>query len=184
MNGYNELSHLDLVHLRAAWFMENMLVFTRAVAKYGQIGWSLDPDVKVPWIATHDIAHLAAKELIHPTGERRGIREVGSEDLTMPEVAAIISREIGRPVAYKFVDRKRKDIETGYLERGGTPERWIDDGQTLDAFNDGRVRFHGARPPLPTTMESFIRDTWKPCYLQSVADAHEPETFLTWGSGQ
>ncbi|ABD87065.1 NmrA family NAD(P)-binding protein [Rhodopseudomonas palustris] len=178
----NQLSNLDLVHLRASWFMENTLAWTAAVAKHCGIGWSLDPDLKTPWVATDDIADLAAKELTHPTGEHRVIREVGSEDLTMPELAAMIGREIGRPVAYRFVDRTRKDIEAEYLKRFGTPERWLDDSLTAAALNDGRVRFHGRRSPLPTTMEMFIRDVWKPRYLQAVADDHETETFPTWSS--
>lgn len=178
----NQLDAIDLVHLRAGWFMENMLAFTAAVSRHGRIGWSLDPEVKLPWVATHDIAALAAQELIHPTGERRVVREVGSEDLTMPEVAAIIGEEIGRPVEYRFVDRKRKDVEAEYLERYGTPETWLDDSQTLDALNDGRVRFHGIRSALPTTMRTFIKDVWKPRYLESIAREHEPETFHTWSS--
>jgi uncharacterized protein YbjT (DUF2867 family) len=178
----NQLSDIDLVHLRAGWFMENMLFFTGAVARHGRIAWSLDTGVKLPWAATHDIADLAVKELTNPAGEHRVIREVGSEDLTMPEVAAMISTEIGRPVAYRFVDRKRKDLEAEYLKRFGTPDTWLDDSQTLDALNDGRVRFHGSRSPLPTTMEKFIRDEWKPRYLESVANDHEPETFQTWSA--
>ena len=178
----NQLNKIDLVHLRASWFMENMLFFTDAVARHGRIGWSLNPDVKLPWVATHDIAGLAAKELTNSTGGHRVIREVGSEDLTMPEVAAIISREIGRPVEYRFVDRKRKDVEAEYLKRFGTPEKWLDDSQTLDALNDRRVRFHGSRSPLPTKMDAFIRDVWKPRYLEAVADKQETETFQTWSS--
>ena len=178
----NQLGEIDMVHLRAAWFMENTLAWTGAVARHGAIGWSADPELKMPWVATDDIADLAANELTNPRGERRTILEVGSEDLTMTELAAIIGREIGRPVEYRFVDRKRQDIEAEYLKRFGTPESWLDDSQTLDALNDGRVRFHGHRSPLPTTMETFIRDVWKPRYLQSVANEHEPETFQTWSS--
>lgn len=178
----NELGTIDLVHLRAGWFMENMLFFTGAVARHGRIAWSLDPDVKLSWIATQDIADIAAKELTQPTGEHRVIREVGAEDLTMLEVAAMISRQIDRPIAYRFVDRRRKEIEAEYLKRFGTPAQWLDDSLTLDALNDRRVRFHGARPPLPTTMEAFIRDTWKPRYLQSLANDGEPETFQTWSA--
>jgi uncharacterized protein YbjT (DUF2867 family) len=178
----NQLSNIDLVHLRAGWFMENMLFFTGAVARHGRIAWSLDPDVKLPWVATHDIAELAAKELTNPAGEHRLIREVGSEDLSMPEVAAMISAEIGRSIEYRFADRNRKDVEAEYLKRFGTPDTWLDDSQTLDALNDGRVRFHGSRSPLPTTMERFIRDVWKPRYLASVANEQEPETFQTWSA--
>ncbi len=178
----NQLGNIDLVHLRASWFMENMLAFTDAVARHGRIGWSVNPDVKLSWVATADIAGLAASELMNPTGERRVVREVGSEDLTMPEVAAMVGREIGRPVEYRFVDRTRQEIEAEYLKRFGTPELWLDDSQTLDALNDGRVRFHGERSPLPTRMETFIRDVWKPRYLDSLANQDGSETFYTWCS--
>lgn len=178
----NQLANIDIVHLRAGWFMENTLFWTDSVARYGRIGWSIDPELKLSWIATHDIADLAAKELLHPSGEHRVIREVGADDLTMPEVAAMMARAIGRPVEYRFIDRARKDIETEYLKRFGTPEQWLDDSQTLDALNDGRVRFHGPRPPLPTTMEAFIRDTWKARYEQSLADGSAQETFHTWSA--
>ena len=178
----NQLDNIDLVHLRAGWFMENLLVWTGAVARHGRIGWSLNPDLKTPWVAIQDIADLAARELTGSTGEHRVIREVGSEDLTMPEIAAIMSREIGRPVDYGFVDRQRKDVEAEYLKRFGRAENWLDDNQTLEALNSGTVRFHGTRSPLPTTMEMFIRDVWKPRYLQSLADPNEPETFHSWSS--
>lgn len=178
----NALTDIDLVHLRAAWFMENLLFWTEAVARHGGIGWSLDPDLKTPWVATRDIADLAAQELTHPTRERRVIREVGSEDLTMPEITALMSREIGRPVEYRFIDRTRDDIKGEYLKRFGSEENWLDDDQTIEALNSGRVRFHGERAPLPTRMEDFLRDSWAPKYLKSVAEDAEPETFQTWSS--
>jgi len=179
----NQLSNIDLVHLQAAWFMENTLAWTGSVAKYGRIAWLFKPDLKMPWVVTDDIAGLAAKELTNPTGEHRVIREIGSEDLSMLALAAIISKDIGRSVEYRSVDRKRKDVEAEFLKRFGTPERWLDDSLSADAFNDRVVRFQGdhvVRPPLPTTMEAFIRDVWKPRYLESLATEHEPETFFTW----
>ena len=180
----NELENIDLVHLRASWFMENLLAWTGGIAKYGRIGYSLDPDVKMPWVATHDIAELAAHELTHPTGDKRVVREVGSEDLTMPEVTAMISREIGRAVEYRFIDRNRKEIEAEFLQKFGTPALWQYDNQTLAALNERRVRFHGERRPLPTRMESFLRNTWKPHYLASLANTQEPESFNTWCASQ
>jgi uncharacterized protein YbjT (DUF2867 family) len=183
----NELDNIDLVHLRAAWFMENTAAWIDSVAKYGRMAWFYQPDLKMPWVATNDIADLAADELTHPTGEHRVIRELGSENLTMNELAAMIGGEIGRTVEYRFIDRTRKDIESEFLKRFGTPERWVDDNQSADAFNNGVVRFHGDGPPLrpslPTKMENFIRDVWKPRYLDLVASGRdEPETFYTWSA--
>ncbi len=180
----NELNNIDLVHLRAAWFMENTMAWTASVARHGRIAWFYEPDLRMPWVATDDIADLAAEELTNPTGEHRVIREVGSEDLTMTELAAIIGKEIGRPVAYRCIDRKRKDVEAEFLKRFGTPDRWLDDSLTAEAYNNGVVRFYGEGPPmrpqLPTKMENFIRDVWKPAYLRSAAQETEPETFYTW----
>ena len=83
---------------------------------------------------------------------------------------------------YRFVDSKRKDVEAEFLQRFGTPERWLDHCQTADALNDRVVRFHGYRAALPTTMEAFIRDVWKPRYLHALAGGNEPETFQVWSS--
>ncbi|KRB82354.1 nucleoside-diphosphate sugar epimerase [Sphingomonas sp. Root710] len=183
----NELNNIDLVHVRAAWFMENTAAWTQSVAKYGRMAWFYKPDLKMPWVATNDIADLAAVELTQPTGEHRVIREAGSEDLTMDELAAMIGREIGRPVEYRCIDRSRKDIETEFLKRFGTAERWLDDNQSADAFNNGVVHFHSDGPPvrplLPTKMEDFIRDVWKPRYQELVASGREEaDSFYTWGA--
>ncbi len=68
----NELTNIDLVHLRAAWFMEDVLAWTAPVARYGRIAWSCKPDLKMPWVATDDIAWLAARELIKSDGQAPG----------------------------------------------------------------------------------------------------------------
>lgn len=182
----NELGNIDLVHLQAAWFMENTLAWLGPVAKYGRIAWSYEPDLKMPWVATDDIAGLAAKELTNPTGEHRVIREVGSEDVSMRELTAMISREIDRPVEYRYIERTRKDVEAEFLQRFGTPEKWHDDTLSADALNDGLVKFQSSvgsdRPLLPTTMETFIGNVWKPNYLKASAGRDEPESFALWSA--
>lgn len=182
----NELANVDLVHLRAAWFMENALAWTGPVAKYGRIAWSCLPDLQMPWVATDDIAWLAARELTNPTGRHRVYLEVGSQDISMNELAAIIGRNIGRSVEYRYIETTRKDVEAEFLKRFGTLEKWQDDIHTADAMNNGVVRFHGAhgdRPELPTTMEAFIREVWEPRYLLTAANAgDEPETFPMWSA--
>jgi uncharacterized protein YbjT (DUF2867 family) len=176
----NRLRNINLVHLQGAWFMENLFIWTEAVAKHGRIAWSLNPGVKTPWVAIDDIADLAAWELMNPTGRHRVVRQVGA-DYTMSEIAAIVGREVGRHVEYRFVDRTRRDIQAEFLRRFGTLERWLDDSQTMDALNDGQVRYSDDRPSLPTTMEAFVRNTWRPKYMEAVTAArHDAETYFTW----
>lgn len=176
------LDHVRLVHLRAAWFMENSLAWTGAVARHGRIGWAFDPQLRMPWVATADVADLAAAELSGPVGEHRAYREVGSEDLSMSEIAAIIGRAIDQSVTYRFVDSTRKDIEAVFLERFGSAERWQDDALTAAALNEGRVRFHGVRAPMPTSMATFVREVWVPRFRASLGVGDEPETFSTWSA--
>ena len=181
----NELGNIDLVHLRAAWFMDDVSAWTGPVAKYGRIAWFCKPDLKMPWVATDDIAWLAAKELTNPRGRHRVYLEVGSEDVSMNELAEIIGKKIGKPVDYRYIETTRKDVEAEFLARFGTLEKWQDDTLSADALNSGIVRFHGEheyRPKLPTTMETFSADVWKTRYLDAVKAGEQRETFFMWAA--
>lgn len=180
----NELRSINLVHLRAAWFMENSFAWIRPVARYSRIGWSCLSDLKMPWVAIDDIAWLAARELTNPRGAHRVNLEVGSDDISMNDLAAIISAHIGKPVHYRYIDTMREEVKAEFIGRFGTPEKWHDDALTAEAMNSGLVKFHGRhvdRPQLPTTMEAFICDVWKPSYLANAAPLEdEPENFALW----
>jgi len=178
----NQLEDIKLVHLRAGWFMENIAIWTDGIARYGRLAWGLEPNLKTPWVTTENVADMAAAQILNPTNAYRIVHEVSSEDLTMTELAAMIGREIGRPVEYRFVDRTRKDIQAEYLQRFGTVARWADDNKSFAALNERRVRFHGGYSPMSTTMGAFLRDVWKQDYLKAFAAVDEPghETFETW----
>ncbi|ATE67267.1 NmrA family NAD(P)-binding protein [Rhizorhabdus dicambivorans] len=177
----NRLRDINLVHLQGGWFMENLFGWIDSIAQYDRIGWSLDPNVKTPWVAIQDIADLAAKEFDSPADQHRSVRQLGI-DYTMTEIAAIIGRVLGREVDYRFVDRSDREVEMVYRERFGTLERWVYDNNTLAALNDGRVAFQDDRPALRTTMEEFAKNTLKPLIEKARTNGVKPETFLTWSS--
>ncbi|PJG46391.1 nucleoside-diphosphate sugar epimerase [Sphingobium sp. LB126] len=177
----NRLRDIDLVHLQGGFFMEDLGRWSDSIAQHGKIGWSLDPDVKIPWVAIQDIADIAAKEFETPTGQHRTVRQLGI-DHSINEIAAIIARAIGREVGYRFVDRNDRAVETVFRERFGTLDRWVYDNNTMAALNDGRIKFHDDRSALCTTMEEFVKDTLAPLIEKARADDAKPETFLTWSS--
>jgi uncharacterized protein YbjT (DUF2867 family) len=177
----NRLRDINLVHLQAGFFMEDLSRWSDSIAQHDRIGWSLDPNVNAPWVAIQDIADLAAKEFDTPTDRHRSVKELGI-DYTMTEIAAIIGRALGREVDYRFVDTSDREVETEFRERFGTLERWVYDKNTLAALNDGRVTFHDDRPALRTTMEEFVKDTLRPLIEKARTDGVKPETFLTWSS--
>jgi uncharacterized protein YbjT (DUF2867 family) len=177
----NRLRDIKLVHLQGGWFMQDLAGWVDSIAQHDRIGWSLDRNVKTPWVAIQDIADLAAKEFDMPTDQPRSVKQLGI-DYTMTEIAAIFSQALGREVDYRFIDRSDREVETVFRERFGTLGRWVYDNDTLAALNDGRVKFHDDRPELRTTMEEFVEDTLRPLIEKARTDGGKPETFLTWSS--
>ena len=177
----NRLRDINLVHLQGGWFMEDLSRWVDSIAQHNGIGWSLDPNVKAPWVAIQDIADFAAKEFDTPTDRHRSVKQLGI-DYTMPEIAATIGRALGREVDYRFVDTSDREVETVFRERFGTLERWVYDKNTSAALNDGRVKFRDDRPAMRTTMEEFVNDTLRPLIEKARTDGVKPETFLTWSS--
>lgn len=177
----NRLRDINLVHLQGGWFMEDLSRWSDAIAQHDRIGWTLDPNIRAPWVAIRDIADIAAKEFDTPSDQRRSVKQLGI-DYTMAEITEIIGRALGREVDYRFVDTSDREVETVFRERFGTLDRWVYDKNTAAALNDGRVKFRDDRPALSTTMEEFIQKTLRPLIENARKDGVKPETFLTWCS--
>jgi uncharacterized protein YbjT (DUF2867 family) len=87
----NAISGLNVLHLRAAYFMENNLAAIGMIHGMELIGNALLPDVKLPMIATRDVGDYAAQRLLHLDFSGKQIRELlGERDLSMTEVTAVI----------------------------------------------------------------------------------------------
>ena len=94
----NAISDLNVLHLRAAYFMENNLKAIGIIHGMGLLGTALLPDVKLPMVATPDVGDYAAQRLLHLDFSGKQTRELlGERDLSMTEATAVIGRGIGRP---------------------------------------------------------------------------------------
>ena len=62
----NAISGLNVLHLRAAYFMENNLAAIGMIHGMGMFGNALLPDLKLPMIATRDVGDYAAQRLLQP----------------------------------------------------------------------------------------------------------------------
>jgi uncharacterized protein YbjT (DUF2867 family) len=95
-------------HVRALalpTFMDNIL---RQVAtiRNGVVSGTLPAGFTMPWIATKDIAALAAEYLLDRTWTGQDAVEVlGGEDLSYQDVAATLTDVLGTPVRYERGDR-------------------------------------------------------------------------------
>jgi uncharacterized protein YbjT (DUF2867 family) len=85
-------------------FMENTLRQAGTIAAQGLFSGPYRPDLRTAPVATRDIAAVAAGLLLDDTWT--GFEEVpvlGPEDLTLADMAAVMSDALGRPVRYEQV---------------------------------------------------------------------------------
>src|SRR6202163_1801383 len=94
----NAISGLNVLHLRAAYFMENNLAAIDMIHGMGIFGSDLLSGLKRPMIATRDVGDYAARRLWDLDFSGKQTRELlGSRDLSMTEATAVIARGIGKP---------------------------------------------------------------------------------------
>src|SRR5437588_10355788 len=94
----NAIRGLNVLHLRAAYFMENNLAAIGMIHGMGILGGALLPDLKLPMIATRDVGDYAAQRLLDLDFSGNQARELlGERDLSMAEVTGVIARGIGKP---------------------------------------------------------------------------------------
>ena len=94
----NAIEGLNVLHPRAAYFMENNLAAIGMIQAMGIFGNALLPDLKIPMAATRDIGDYAAQRLLHLDFPGKQTRELlGERDLAMTEATAVIALGIGNP---------------------------------------------------------------------------------------
>lgn len=146
---------LNVMSLRAGFFMQNMLANIGMIKHLGFFGYTLRDDLKMPMVHTNDIAEAAVKHLLNL--DFKGFNYVfvsGERDLTMPEAAQILGKAIGKP-DMKYVNFSASDSKAGMLQ-AGIPET-IAEGyiEMFDALNSGRFLSDYQRTPENTTATSL-----------------------------
>ncbi len=163
----DRISGLNVLHLRAGYFMENTFFQAGLIHTFGMTAGPLDPELKIPMIATRDIGMVAAAALsaLDFSGQQR--RELpGQRDLTMREATGIIARAIG---AEKLEYHRAPDeqVRKGMLQ-SGMSENMADLLLEMSAaMNSGYMRpleQRSARNTTPTTYETFVAEEFVPLY--------------------
>ncbi len=152
------------VAVRAGDFMENMLNFVASIKSTGAFFLPVPAGVKLPMVATRDIAEVAARVLLDGSWSgRRAVTVYGPELLSHAEVAAILREVLGRPVGFTQVtpDQAREAM----LGMGFTADLVAEFLEMYDAFSTGRiVQGLPAKPDFrgTTTFREFAATVIKP----------------------
>ncbi len=166
----NSIVGLNVLHLRAAYFMENLFMSVKPLRAMGALPGGLRADVPMPWIATKDIGQYAASRLAARDFSGSSIQELhGQRDISMQEAASIVGSAIGKPdLAYVQIPSMTLGIS---LLQMGLPKKTSQlIVEMWDGANAGLIVPHeqrSARNTTPTMLESFVEKVFAPAYLQT-----------------
>jgi len=163
----NAIGGLHVLHLRAAYFMENNLAAISMIQEMGIFGHALLPDLKLPMIATRDVGDYAAKRLLDLDFSGKQTCELlGERDLSMAEATAIIARGIGKP-DLRYVQFPYEQVQQVLEQMGMTPKKAALYIEMFKAINAGVLAAQEPRSrqnSTPTSFEEFVQDVIAPAY--------------------
>jgi uncharacterized protein YbjT (DUF2867 family) len=170
----NAISGLNVLHLRAGYFMENNLAAIGMIHGMGLVGNALLPDVKLPMIATRDVGNYAAQRLLHLDFSGKQTRELlGERDLSMTEVTAVIARGIGKP-DLRYQQLSYDQVQQALIDLGVPPKGAALYVEMYKAINEQVVVPLEPRSPentTPTSFESFVQDVFVAVYRGKTSNA-------------
>ena len=170
----NAIRGLNVLHLRAAYFMENNLAAIGTIHRMGIFAGALLPDLKLPMIATRDIGDYAAKRLLDLDFSGKQTRELlGERDLSMTEAAAVIARGIGKP-DLRYQQFPYDQVQQVLTQMGIPPKTAALYIEMYKVINAGVVAAQEPRSPensTPTTFEEFVQEVFAAAYHEKASTA-------------
>jgi len=163
----NAIDGLNVLHLRAAYFMENNLAAISMIHGMGLVGNALLPDLKIPMAATRDVGDYAAQRLLHLDFSGKQTRELlGERDLSMTEATAVIARGIGKP-DLRYQQFPYDQVQQALTQLGVPPKGAAMYIEMYKSINAGVLVPLEPRSPdntTPTSFERFVQDVFVAAY--------------------
>lgn len=163
----NRITGLNVLHLRAGYFMENTLMQAGMIDPLGMAAGPLMPELKLPMIATRDIGAAAADALFALDFKSHQSRELlGPGEITMSEVASVIGKLVGK-ADLKYMHLPQDQVRAAMLEMGMSPDLVSLILEMSTALNTGHMKALEARNPrntTPTSFKTFAEEEFVPEY--------------------
>ncbi|MEJ1117252.1 NAD(P)H-binding protein [Phyllobacterium sp. CCNWLW109] len=147
-------------------FMDNIARQAAVIRDQGRFFMPISGDLKLPSVATRDVAAVAARWLLDDswTGQSE-VPVLGPEDISFNDMAEIISDVLGKTATYQqisFDAYKERFVQYGMctaMAQGMTNMAWAKD-QGLDLTVS-----RSPENTTPTTFRQWCEDTLKPAML-------------------
>ena len=168
------IASLNALYLRAGYFMENLLPQVAVIQNFGFVAGPLRADLRVPTIATSDIAGAAAELLRKLEFSGKQARELlGQRDLTYSEVAPIIGKAIARPnLAYRQLPAQQ--LKPAFVQMGMSSNMADLLLEMSEALNSGymvALEPRSERNTTRTSIETFVAEEFVPRFQAKGAGA-------------
>lgn len=163
----NAIGGLNVLNLRAAYFMENNLAAIGMIHRMGIFGNALLPDVKFPMVATRDVGNYVAQRLLDLDFSGKQTRELlGERDLSMTEATAAIARGIGKP-DLRYEQFPYEQVQQVLMQLGVPPKGAAMYIEMYKAINAGvlvPLEPRSQENTTPGSIEQFVQDVFAAAY--------------------
>jgi uncharacterized protein YbjT (DUF2867 family) len=167
----NKIKGLNVLHLRSSFFMENLLWSIDLIKSKGINGNAVRGDLKIPMIATRDIAAYAADRIVKRDFWGATVQDLpGPRDLSLIEATEIMGGKIDRP-GLSYLMFPYDEAEKGMVAMGLSPDMSRQYTEMNRAFNEGRIKLETRTKQSSTTtsFEAFCDEVFVPLYTQKKA---------------
>jgi uncharacterized protein YbjT (DUF2867 family) len=151
----NRLEDVNVLHLRPAYFMENLLNNISLIKGQGINGSPIEGDLAFPMVATEDIAKVAARRLVDMEFSGKSVEYLlGPADISMNDVTRIIGKAIGKE-DLPYVKFSYEDAEKAIVGMGVSQDVSRSLVELQRGLNEGLIAGEAQRTPENTTGTSF-----------------------------
>jgi uncharacterized protein YbjT (DUF2867 family) len=168
------IAGLNVLFLRAGYFMENILPQVGVIQSFGNLAGPVRSDLALTMIATRDIGAFAAETLARRDFQGKQRRELlGARDVSYAQVAKVIGLAIGKP-NLTYQQAPAAQLKPALTQMGMSPNMADLLLEMSDALNSGYMRALEPRSPqntTPTTIETFVAEVFVPAYRAQAASA-------------
>lgn len=168
------IAGLNVLFLRAGYFMENLLPQAGIIQSLGSMAGPVRTDLALPMIATRDIGAFAAEALARRDFQGKQRRDLlGARDINYAQVAKVVGAAIGKPdLTYRQVPAAQ--LKPALTQMGMSPNMADLLLEMSDSLNSGHMRAlepRSAQNTTPTTVETFVSEVFVPAYRMKAARA-------------
>lgn len=165
----NELSGVNVIHLRPSFFMENTFYALDLIKHKGIYGLPLKANSTFPMIATKDVAKVVVEKLSTLNFEGKSILPIlGPKDYSIAELAEAIGKAIGKnPLPY--IQFPVEDFINGVKSTGSSLDYANRFAELMVATDNGLLNSHPrtSEYTTPTTVEEFASTIFAPIYANN-----------------